>query len=86
MRAISINTISIYKFIKGLGSSGCHLSARFKVRMGEWAGPLQKLPHVIPAAIPVATNAPVSAINSHSGRHNNKLNFAALHFSQTVSS
>lgn len=53
----------------------CDLSAWFKVGMGEWAGSLQKLPHVIPAAIPVATNAHVSTINSHSGRHNNKLNW-----------
>lgn len=49
--------------------------------MGERASPLQKLPHVIPAAIPVASDAPVSTINSHSGRHNQlKLYFSVLNY------
>lgn len=44
-----------------------HLSAWFKVRMCERAGSLQKLPHMIPPTIPVASTVPVSAIYSHSG-------------------
>lgn len=55
----------------------CHLSTRLKVRMGERAGSLQKLPHMIPPAIPVATSVPVSTIYSHSGHtatHQDTLN------------
>lgn len=44
--------------------------------MGERAGSLQKLPHMIPPAIPVATTVPVSTIYSHSGytTHQDTLN------------
>ncbi len=54
----------------------CHLSARLKVRMGERAGSLQELPHMIPPSIPVATTVPVSSIYCHSGNttHQNTLN------------
>lgn len=58
----------------------CHLSAWFKVRMGERAGSLQKLPHMIPTAIPVATTLPVSTIYSHSGHttHQDTLTYPNL--------
>lgn len=49
-----------------------HLSARLKVWMGERAGPLQKLPHVIPPAVPVATTVPVTTIYCHSGHTTHK--------------
>lgn len=56
----------------------CHLSAWLKVRMCERARSFQKLPHVIPTAIPVATNVPVSTIYSHSGHttHQDTLNLS----------
>lgn len=56
-----------------------HLGAWLKVRMGERARSLQKLPHMIPPAFPVATTVPVSTIYSHSGHttHQDTLN---LHY------